>query len=331
MTLHAILRLALLLTSASLSHSLSTNNNMLRSTSTRVLEAAYRSRSAVRLTDSTLKRRLPTRLWGKKESFFATNAPQEAETSLDFQDVAPVFKAVPRASAESAINGAKAFVPKTVIRATLNGVRPKASNVEHVDDRIEADLHETSADSMESAPEPSVGMAREDLNALNNVVPVETKSVQDYSSIEAYFEAEGIRSRPVEGGNWKVEAPLKWTEGFGRRSPEYNQILSYIIHLKPGDEGYFDVAEMQIPGIAIVRTKEAPQVPPAAAPPAAQASTPPCLRPEARPSNDPPGPEPPRLRCCTQFAAVHSWGSSSYPPECPGGTDCRWFPSLTSL
>jgi 3'-5' exonuclease len=65
-----------------------------------------------------------------------------------------------------------------------------------------------------------------------------------------------LTSRPVPGGNWDPEAPLKWCENFGRRSAEYEEHLKTITQLTHGDEGYFDVSDMQVPGVTIVRTKE---------------------------------------------------------------------------
>ena len=54
----------------------------------------------------------------------------------------------------------------------------------------------------------------------------------------------GLKSRPVEGGNWNPSASLIWTKDFGRRCPDYEkrcQEQESFTRLKPGDEGYFDV------------------------------------------------------------------------------------------
>lgn len=67
---------------------------------------------------------------------------------------------------------------------------------------------------------------------------------------------EGLRSRPKEGGNWNPHAPLKWAADFGRRSEEYEQRLMQLTKLGPGDEGYFDVSDITVPKVTIVRTKE---------------------------------------------------------------------------
>ena len=70
---------------------------------------------------------------------------------------------------------------------------------------------------------------------------------------------EGLKSRPVEGGNWIPSASLEWAKDFGRRSPEYEEkcMSSSLTKLQPGDEGYFDVAEIDANTKAtIVRTKE---------------------------------------------------------------------------
>jgi len=80
------------------------------------------------------------------------------------------------------------------------------------------------------------------------------KTVDQYPSVEAFLQAEGIESRPVDGGMWDVREPLAWTENFGRRSKKRQKELDPLIRLKPGDEGYFDVSDIQVPGCAIVRT-----------------------------------------------------------------------------
>ena len=72
---------------------------------------------------------------------------------------------------------------------------------------------------------------------------------------------DGLTSRPVEGGNWDPSAPLVWTTDFGRRCPDYDERClaeDSFTKLKPGDEGYFDVSEIDagISKATIVRTKE---------------------------------------------------------------------------
>jgi 3'-5' exonuclease len=86
-------------------------------------------------------------------------------------------------------------------------------------------------------------------------------TVEDYSTIEEYFIGESIRSRPKSnGGNWNVIEPLAWSKDFGRRSPQYDTILSSIIQLRPGDDGYYDVSDIIVPNTTIVRTKEQAQI-----------------------------------------------------------------------
>ncbi|KAI2490046.1 DNA polymerase A domain [Fragilaria crotonensis] len=58
-----------------------------------------------------------------------------------------------------------------------------------------------------------------------------------------------LKSRPVERGNWNPAAPLKWAQTFGRRSAESAARLATLVKLGPGDEGYFDVSDMKIPGL----------------------------------------------------------------------------------
>lgn len=67
---------------------------------------------------------------------------------------------------------------------------------------------------------------------------------------------QGLTSRPVEGGNWNPKDPVAWAKTFGSRSPKYNEFLKPLICLKPGDDGYFDVSDMKIPKVTMVRTKE---------------------------------------------------------------------------
>lgn len=67
---------------------------------------------------------------------------------------------------------------------------------------------------------------------------------------------EGLKSRPVEGGNWDIRNPIEWAQDFGGRSPENEERLKPLIKLKDGDEGYFDVSDTKIPKASIVRTKK---------------------------------------------------------------------------
>ena len=72
---------------------------------------------------------------------------------------------------------------------------------------------------------------------------------------------EGLASRPVKGGNWDPSASLVWANDFGRRCPEYDEKCmadDSFTKLRPGDEGYFDVSEIDasIANATIVRTKE---------------------------------------------------------------------------
>lgn len=64
-----------------------------------------------------------------------------------------------------------------------------------------------------------------------------------------------LDSRPRKGGTWNCKDPLAWARNFGRRSREQEERLQTLIRLQPGDEGYFDVAELKVPSVTIVRTK----------------------------------------------------------------------------
>ena len=85
----------------------------------------------------------------------------------------------------------------------------------------------------------------------------ETVSVQpSCQNIEDEDLFHGLKSRPVPGGNWDPKNSLKWAESFGTRSKAKQERYNQIAHLKPGDEGYFDVPDMKVKGVTIVRTKE---------------------------------------------------------------------------
>lgn len=92
-----------------------------------------------------------------------------------------------------------------------------------------------------------------------NGVHLTTSKIEDASSSSSSPSLgllEGLKSKPVPGGNWDPERPLEWAKNFGRRSPEYEERLQSLIRLKPGDEGYFDVSDITFPKATIVRTSE---------------------------------------------------------------------------
>lgn len=55
---------------------------------------------------------------------------------------------------------------------------------------------------------------------------------------------------------WKPDQPDWWYRGFGSRSEERRRHLEPLIRLRPGDEGYFDVSEIRVPMVTVVRTAE---------------------------------------------------------------------------
>ena len=67
---------------------------------------------------------------------------------------------------------------------------------------------------------------------------------------------EGLKSRPIAGGDWDPENPLGWTKHFGRRSAAKDKEFEVLAHLKPGDVGYFDVSSIKVEGVTIVRNKD---------------------------------------------------------------------------
>lgn len=70
----------------------------------------------------------------------------------------------------------------------------------------------------------------------------------------------GLRSRPVPDGNWNPHDPLRWTEDFGRRSPDETARLHELARLGEGDEGYVDPALYattdDLDDVTVVRTVE---------------------------------------------------------------------------
>jgi hypothetical protein len=67
---------------------------------------------------------------------------------------------------------------------------------------------------------------------------------------------DGLTSRPVPGGNWNPENPLEWTKSFGSRSPNTWEKLQPLIHLRPGDDGYYEDTVVDMEGVTLVRTRE---------------------------------------------------------------------------
>jgi hypothetical protein len=116
-----------------------------------------------------------------------------------------------------------------------------------------------------AAPQPMASIARDETTVTNATMPtfsnVITPGREEYLSTasklsQAELILDGLRSRPVSGGNWKPGAPLDWCKDFGRRSPEYEKHVKLISKLRPGDEGYFDVSNIQVPNITLVRTEQ---------------------------------------------------------------------------
>ncbi len=68
------------------------------------------------------------------------------------------------------------------------------------------------------------------------------------------------RSKPKPGGNWNPDDPTGWAKNFGRRDPTKEKELFAKAQLKSGDEGYFDVSSINVPGVTMVRTVEEARV-----------------------------------------------------------------------
>jgi hypothetical protein len=107
--------------------------------------------------------------------------------------------------------------------------------------------------SVSAVTEPA-STADDDIEETATAARTEGTPKPTSDSIEAELQALGIRSRPA--GTWNVEDPVGWAHDFGSRSPSYKERLKGLIHLRPGDEGYFDVGNLRVPGVTMVRTKE---------------------------------------------------------------------------
>eukprot|EP00977_Amphora_coffeiformis_P011483 scaffold2767_cov177-Amphora_coffeaeformis.AAC.57 len=94
-----------------------------------------------------------------------------------------------------------------------------------------------------------------DLSLLNSRV-MGHPPAKATNEIDEYLRSRQIKSRPVPNGNWQVLNPLGWAKDFGRRSEARDAEVRKLACLKPGDEGYFDVSDITVPGVTIVRTKE---------------------------------------------------------------------------
>jgi DNA polymerase I-like protein with 3'-5' exonuclease and polymerase domains len=86
--------------------------------------------------------------------------------------------------------------------------------------------------------------------------PISSEDPKYMTQIEKLDFLHGLKSKPVEGGNWNPMNPLLWCKDFGQRSVETAKRLENLVKLRPGDEGYFDVSDITVPGVTIVRTEE---------------------------------------------------------------------------
>lgn len=88
--------------------------------------------------------------------------------------------------------------------------------------------------------------------------PPEIIGKLDFGAAEApnQVPVNGEHNQPKPKGNRDVNDPLKWTKRFGLRSAEYEEELQSKIRLQPGMEGYYDVDDLKMPMVTIVRTKE---------------------------------------------------------------------------
>lgn len=94
------------------------------------------------------------------------------------------------------------------------------------------------------------------VSLLNNHVLDDAPLSTATNDVEKYLSTRQIKSRPVSKGNWNALDPIGWTREFGRPSKADEERLRKYACLKPGDEGYFDVSDIKVPGVTIVRTRE---------------------------------------------------------------------------
>jgi hypothetical protein len=83
------------------------------------------------------------------------------------------------------------------------------------------------------------------------------KDLQSTTTPNSHESSEFIpKSKPKPGGNWNQDDPIGWAKNFGRRDPSKENELFAKAQLKAGDEGYFDVSSITVPGVTMVRTVE---------------------------------------------------------------------------
>ena len=99
--------------------------------------------------------------------------------------------------------------------------------------------------SLRSSPAPSAKTQSQPIISTSGTTDIGTS-----------LELTEIKSQPKPDGMWKPDSPLEWCKTFGSRSSSDAARLESLTHLKPGDEGYFDVADIKPENVTIVRTKE---------------------------------------------------------------------------
>ena len=131
------------------------------------------------------------------------------------------------------------------------------SSSQYDDNHYEVDSNPVVALSDPNSPRSKFPPNRAEYDAARYPPLEVVNSVYDYNTIDDYLVGENIRSRPKPDGNWNVEDPVGWAKDFGRRSPQYDNILRTIIQLQPGDDKYFPYDDnFSVPETTIVRTKE---------------------------------------------------------------------------
>lgn len=107
-----------------------------------------------------------------------------------------------------------------------------------------------------ATPAEKLALSEEEEDDSNGGGGEQGKNIKSKASASASANEIQIKSKPIPGGNWKPEDPLGWQTHFGGRDPAKEQELFAKAQLKAGDEGYFDISNINVPGVTMVRTVE---------------------------------------------------------------------------
>lgn len=145
-----------------------------------------------------------------------------------------------------------AFCPDNFLESNIINRRKQSVIIDHMKQRHGFRLPRFESTSSVCSSKRLFSVIPEQENDLKIISQNSKSKTQEKSKDETQ-----IRSKPKSGGNWNPDDPLGWSKHFGKRNPEFEEELFQRAHLRPGDEGYFDVSGMkEMPGISIVRTRD---------------------------------------------------------------------------